>query len=309
VSKTLWRIAQGVRRFVLENPDPFIVTIDQQGAGRSDSDIHSPLPTIVTKNRAAVVAPHLIKVNHGKHEARGESLQQPLSTVTAQRRGHAIVAPTLIQTGYGERPGQAARVPGLDKPLGALVDGQKHALVSAFMVKHFGGVVGLPMTDPTGTITSKDHHALGAVTLATFRGTAPDQPGAHSVTEPLGTITAGGIHTAQVIAFLTAYYGSDHSPGHGQDPRRPMRTLTAKARLGIVTVHGVDYQIVDIGMRMLQPHELLRAQFGRFALGYDMSTVPTKSAAVRLIGNSVPPEVSEALVRANVAEYSEEKAA
>ena len=81
----------------------------------------------------------------------------------------------------------------------------------------------------------------------------------------------------------------------------PMRTVTAKARLGLVTVKGVDYQIVDIGLRMLTPAELLRAQFGRFAKKYDLSSATTTRDKVRLIGNSVAPEVAEALVRSNIA--------
>jgi DNA (cytosine-5)-methyltransferase 1 len=79
-----------------------------------------------------------------------------------------------------------------------------------------------------------------------------------------------------------------------------MRTVTAKHRLGLVTIEGSDYQIVDIGMRMLEPDELLAAQFGRFAGSYDLAAARTKAAKVRLIGNSVCPEVAEAVVRANV---------
>jgi DNA (cytosine-5)-methyltransferase 1 len=79
-----------------------------------------------------------------------------------------------------------------------------------------------------------------------------------------------------------------------------MRTITTKHRLGLVTIAGAEYQVVDIGMRMLEPHELLRAQFGRFAAAYDLSAATTKAAKVRLIGNSVAPEVAEAVVRANV---------
>jgi len=65
----------------------------------------------------------------------------------------------------------------------------------------------------------------------------------------------------------------------------------------------------DIGLRMLEPHELLRAQFGRFAASYDLSRAPTKAAKVRLIGNSVCPEVAEALVRANLRGVRERRAA
>lgn len=332
--KTLWRIAQGIRRFVLENPRPFIIGIDHQSS-RSIDGLDAPLSTVTTENRHAVivpsivgvggragqsgpvgmdeqlgtiaakndralVAPHLIKVNHGGQDPRGEQLGLPLSTVTAQRRGHALVAPTLIQTGYGERKGQRPRYLDLHEPIGTLMGGgQKHALVTAFLNKHYNGPrpsIGSDLQDPIGTVTSADHHSLAAVALAKFRGTSPGQPGSGSVEEPLPTISAGGIHVAEVRAFLAVYYGQDS----GQLLTEPMRTITAKHRLGLVTVSGVDYQIVDIGMRMLEPHELLRAQFGRFAESYDLSAAKTKGDQVRLIGNSVCPEVAEALVAANL---------
>lgn len=182
---------------------------------------------------------------------------------------------------------------GIEAALGR--NGQKQALVAAFLARHFGGVVGAELPDPLHTITSKDHHGLAAATLLRFNhddaGLPPDAP--------MPTVTADGLHIAEVRAFLTAFYGSDGTAGKGQSARDPMRTLTAKHRLGLVTVEGTDYQIVDIGLRMLQPRELLAAQFGRFAAAYDLSAAKTKAGQVRLIGNSVCPEVAEALVAAN----------
>lgn len=400
--KTLWRIAQGIKKFVLENPRPFIVRTDHHqshatnafpaeqplgtitsaqghavvvpviagvGGRAGDSPAtpgDAPLGTITAKNDRAVVAPHLVQVNHGKREDRSEALDAPLSTVTASQRSHAVVtpvlttidqqgsgpastspeaplpttttknrhavvAPTLVQTSYGERPGQRPRYLDLHEPLGTVVaQGQKHALVSAFLNKHFGErhpgeVQAADLREPMPTVTSRDHNSLTAVALAHFRGTAPNQPGACSAEEPLPTVSAGGIHegvvqadlepapssadhTAEVRAFLTAYYGNDGGEGKGQDLFESTRTLTAKARLGLVTVEGVDYQITDIGMRMLEPHELLRAQFGKYAAGYDMSAATTKKDQVRLIGNSVCPEVAEAVVRANLPRAEREAA-
>jgi DNA (cytosine-5)-methyltransferase 1 len=334
--KTLWRIAQGIRRFVLENPRPFVIRTDHHKSHATNAfDPDAPLGTITSANGHAVVmpsilrmahgevardgsrrrgrgavpveealptitgggggggfgllAPSLIKVNHGKDEARGSSVEAPLATVVASRRGDAIVAPTLMQIGYGEREGQAARVPGLDKPVGTVVaGGRKHAL----------GSQGLGQ--PTGTITVKDHHNLAAATLVQFNhNNAPVD-----VERPLPTVTSNN-HVAEVRAFLTAFYGNDGGAGKGQDLRDPARTLTAKARLGLVTVEGTDYQIVDIGMRMLEPHELARAQFGRFAETFDLSAAKTKAKKVHLIGNSVCPEVSEALVAANLPQGAE----
>lgn len=301
--KTLWRIAQGIRRFVLENPSPFIVGVGGRSGQSRPTGMDAPVGTVTGKNDRALVAPHLVKVNHGKREARGEQIDLPLSTVTAARRGHALVAPTLIQTSYGERKGQRPRYLDLHQPLGTVVaQGQKHALVSAFLAKHYGGVVGVPFDGrPLDTITAQDHHGLAAATLVKFRGTKGQKP-AQPVTDHMPTIAAGGMHVAEVRAFLTAFYG--HDATGGQMLTEPMRTLTAKHRLGLVTLEGVDYQITDIGMRMLEPHELLRAQFGRFAEGYDLSAAETKRDQVKLIGNSVCPEMAEALVRSNLPELS-----
>lgn len=273
--KTLWRIAQGLKRFVLDNPRPFIV-----------------------------------KVNHGRWEPRHESIDEPLSTVTASRRGHALVAPTLQHSGNGERPTQAARVYDLHQPLSTVMaTGQKHALVAAYLAKHFGDplrrtgggvVVGQDLGQPLGTVTSRDHHSLAAVTLAHYRGTDESHPGCWDVEQPLPTVTASGIHVAEVRAFITAYYSADRAPGHGQPLTAPMRTLTTRARLGLVLVEGVAHQIVDIGLRMLRPHELLRAQFGEHAEGYDLSAAKTQEDQVMLIGNSVSPPPAIALLRANL---------
>lgn len=251
--KTLWRIAQGVRRFVVESPRPFIVPVKTWGGGGNGA----------------------------------RSIDEPMRTVTTSKRGEfGLVAPTLIQTGYGEREGQKPRSLDLHKPLGTVVNGQKHALVAAFLSKHFGGVVGQGVLEPASTITAIDHHALTSAEL-----------------EPA---PARGSRAAEVRAFLLTYYTGGTV---GQSLLNPLRTVTAKDRLGLVTVEGVDYEIADIGMRMLQPHELLRAQFGRFADAYDLSAARTKSDQIRLIGNSVCPEVAEALVRANLPGASLEAAA
>lgn len=157
------------------------------------------------------------------------------------------------------------------------------SLVAAFLTKHFGGVYGQPLTLPMSTITATDHHAVTAVALAKFRGTSPNQPMSCDVRAPLPTISAGGIHVAAVGVLLAK---------HG-------------VPVPVVRVNGEEFGIADIGMRMLEPHELLAAQFGRFAADYDLSAAKTKSAKIRLIGNSVPPEVAEAVIRANVAKARE----
>ena len=160
-------------------------------------------------------------------------------------------------------------------------------------------------SEPMQTLTSRNHEGITAAHLVKLRGDC------HStqLDLPMPTLTAGGFHVGEVRAFLTAYYGTPWEEGAGQGLDESLRSLTAKQRFGLVAVEGVDYQIVDIGMRMLEPHELLRAQFGRFAQTYDLSAAKTKTAKVRLIGNSVCPEVAEAIVRANILAESAQRVA
>jgi DNA (cytosine-5)-methyltransferase 1 len=300
--KTLWRIAQGIKRFVLDNPRPFIVKVNHGKQEARSESIDAPLSTVTASRRGhAIVSPVLATIDQQGGQQGTTAPSAPLPTTTVKNR-HALVAPTLVQTGYGERDGQAARVPGLDKPLGTVVaGGQKHALVAAFLAKHFGGVVGQSLDKPASTITAKDHHALTAATLVKLRG----QCHGAQLDLPLPTVSAQGNHLAEVQAFLVTYYGQ----GVGQPLGVPMRTVTTKDRLGLVVVEGIEYEIADIGMRMLEPHELLRAQFGRFAPTYDLSEAKTKAAKVRLIGNSVCPENAEAIVRANAPHLARKVAA
>ena len=268
---TLRRIAHGVMRYVVNAAEPYVVRIGHTGHG-----------------------------DGGK--VRG--IHDPLSTVTSKAE-HLLCSPTLVQTGYGERTGQAPRVPGLDKPLGTVVAGaSKHALVAAFLAKHYTGVVGSELQQPIGTVTATDHHSLVAANMVKLRGTSNSA----SAAEPLHTISAGGQHHAEVRAFLTAYYGSDQDTPLDE----PMHTVTTKPRFGLVTVAGQQYQIADIGMRMLQPRELYTAQ--GFPASYiidrgaDGRTLP-KDAQVRMCGNSVCPPLADALVRANYAERQALRAA
>ena len=120
-------------------------------------------------------------------------------------------------------------------------------------------------------------------------------------TEPLQTITAGGLHFGEVRAFLLKYYGT----ATGQRLTEPAQTVTSKDRFGLVTVQGEDYQIVDIGMRMLEPRELFNAQGfpATYIIDRDDEGKPlSKAAQVARCGNAVPPPFAEALVRANLPE-------
>lgn len=266
---TCRRIAAGIMRYVVNNPEPFIV-----------------------------------KVNHAYDQFRGQRIGEPMQTVTATN-GWGLVFSKLapvVERQFGNSAGNAA-----DIPLGAITagGGGKSALITAFLAKHYGGVVGHGVKQPLGTVTTVDHHSLVTSHLVKLRGTCRD---GQRVDEPLHTISAGGQHHGEVRAFLIKYYGNEAG---GVDIKEPMDTIPTHDRFGLVTVHGEPYQIVDIGMRMLGPHELARAQ--GFPADYrlrDLHGRPlSKKDQVRLIGNSVCPPVAEAIVRANMVDIERRAAA
>jgi DNA (cytosine-5)-methyltransferase 1 len=185
--------------------------------------------------------------------------------------------------------------------------GGHHALVVAFLSKYYGGKCTNPaasLNDPAPTITAIDHNSLCAAHIVKLRNNGTGQ----DMREPLHTIAAGGEHFAQVRAFLVKYYGS----GDADPLDDPMHTVTTLDRFALVTVHGEAYAIADIGLRMLAPRELFRAQGfpDEYIIdrGADGRTL-TKTAQVRMVGNSVCPPVAAALVAANYREIELERAA
>ncbi|WP_371334539.1 DNA cytosine methyltransferase [Klebsiella quasipneumoniae] len=260
--------------------------------------LDKPAHTILKESRACVVAP-VIARQFGA--SIGHRADEPSAIITAGGGGNSqLVVPTLIQMGYGERPGQAPRVPGLDKPLGTVVaGGGKHAVVGAFLAKHYGGNYtgpGVGLDEPAHSVTTVDHHALVTSHLVKLRGTCRD---GQRTDEPMPTITAGGQHVGEVSALLAA---------NDYDERRADQVKEFLNSFGVselVTIKGIVYRIVDIGMRMLQPHELYRAQgFPEwYIIDQDYRGVKyAKDKQVARCGNAVPPPFAEALVRANLPE-------
>lgn len=304
---TLRRIARGVMRYVVDSQRPFIVPVTHSGDLRVHS-IDEPMRTITTAKRGehALITPFIAALANGESGSRRVyPITDPVRTVHSGGNNFALIAPTLINTRNGEREGQAPRVRSILDPCPTVTAaGSQGAIVAAFLAKHNGGheATGTRLDERMHTVTARDHHALVTSHLVKLKGTCLDgQP----VDVPLHTIQAGGNHYGEVRAFLLKYYGTD------QNPRLdgPLSTVTTKDRFGLVTVHGQDYQIVDIGMRMLQPRELFRAQGFKdhYIIDPMFNGKPlTKEAQVEKCGNSVSPDVSEALVNANVIEQSNE---
>lgn len=270
--------------------------------------VNKPFFTLLTQNRTNVIAPVLAPLIARQFGASiGHRADEPSATITAGGGGKSqLVSTTLIQMGYGERPGQEPRVPGLHKPLGTVVaGGGKFGLVAANLVKHFGGNyhgAGVALDEPAHTVTTTDHHGLVTSHLVMLRGTCRD---GRVVDAPAPGLTAGGLHVGNVETTLAT---------EGYDQQRAAQALAFLHEYcgadvdGLVTVDGVVYRIVDIGMRMLQPAELYRAQgFPEwYIIDQDFRGVKyAKDKQVARCGNAVPPPFAEALVKANLPELCE----
>lgn len=310
------------------------------GRGPNAWDINDPLRTVTSSPGFSVVqatVASFITEHANASTQRNFAADEPLRTQCAQVKGGHFAAVSVTLAHGEESPSGAKRwgsgVREVTQPMQTvLASGNGAAIVSAMLAKHYGGVVGTSVEVPFGTVTTADHHsvvsanlvhyhadkrptdirasdlrdpvktqttenrhALVASHLVKLRGTNTGQP----TDEPLHTISAGGTHHGEVRAFLVKYYGEG---GQWQDVREPMHTVPCKDRLGLVTIKGEDYAIVDIGMRMLTPRELARAQGfpDHYILDPVVNGKPlSKTAQVRMIGNSVCPPLARALIEAN----------
>lgn len=239
--------------------------------------------------------PFIVNLTHG---GRIENIDEPLKTITTANRGEKAVCAASMASLRGTAPDQIQASAGtVEAPIPTISAGGGHAaLVAAFLAKHFTGVVGAPLDAPMPTVTATDHNALVAASLMTnTTGHAPT-----AVNAPVPAITTGN-HHALVAAFIQHYYGTG---GQHQDPGAPLHTITTLARHGLVTVEleGQPYLVTDIGMRMLEPHELAKAM--GFPEGFrfvDAAGKPlTKRDTVKMIGNACPVNTVAALIKAVV---------
>lgn len=288
---TLRRIAKGIRKFIIEAKEPFIIRTGHYSniTGKGDTfrgqGLNKPLGTICSINDKAIVMPSLIKYHGQKaNETRGQRVDEPIRTLDTQNR-FGLVLVQLV--GIDHKSSNSKCSYGVDKPLNTITKENRFAFVTAFLSKYYTGVVGSDLRKPTPTVTAIDHNAIVTSHLTKFYSTNIGS----DMRQLVPTITGQGQHIGEVRAFLIKYYNTNI----GSSLKSPMHTITSKDHFGLVTVVGEQYQIADIGLRMLSPRELAWAQ------GFPDSYVLTgsKSNQVAKIGNSVCPPMAKALVKAN----------
>ena len=333
-SKTLDRIAKGLKKFVLDNPEPFIIQCNH-GGERRPNDIREPMPTITGKHGYGIVEPYMVQIGQtGFAKDRSKDVREPLTTIVSKNE-HCLIEPTLapymgtnttnhpggnckdpihtITTGnqqclisptliqyHSETSKDGVRGQAIKDPIMTVDSSNRYGLVASFLHKYYdGGYKGAGETveNPLPTVTAWDHNSVVTANLIQMNNHCDGK----DIRQPFPTITAGDGHFGEVRAFLIKYYGQ----GTGQDIEQPLDTVTARDRFGLVTIEGVDYQIVDIGLRMLEPRELYGCQGfpDDYIIDHDYTgkTYP-RSEQVRRCGNAVCPPIPAALVRANLSE-------
>ena len=278
--------------------------------GATGQDVTQPVPTITAGASRrpggnghalgiveAALTPFLAGNGGSEYQAKPRPLDKPAHTILKQSRA-CLVAPVIARQ-FGASIGHRANEPSATITAGG---GGKSQLVSAFLAKHYGGNYtgpGVGLDEPVHSVTTVDHHAVVASHLVKLRGTCRDgQP----TSEPMPTVTAGGLHVGEVKTTLAV---EDYDEQRAQQTLAFLREYCGEECTGMVDIDGITYRIVDIGMRMLQPHELYRAQGfpDWYIIDQDYRGVKyAKDKQVARCGNAVPPPFAEALVRANLPE-------
>jgi DNA (cytosine-5)-methyltransferase 1 len=296
---TLKRIAKGIQKFIINNPDPFIIKVNHQGVSFRGQEIDKPMQTITSKNGWGLVTPFIARIGQTGFgtDKMQYPINKPLTTVTSKAE-HLLVVSTIIQY-HGEKAESEVRGQDVKKPIMTVDAAPRYGLIASFIARQFGNSIGNKVNQPLGSITAGGGGKSQIITshIVKLKGTNIGQ----KVTEPLQTVTAGGLHFGEVRVFLIKYFGT----AIGQKIDKPLDIITAKDRFGLITVKGDKYIIYDICMRMFEPHELFAAQGfpDTYIIDHDIDGNRfSKAVQVAKCGNAVPPQFAEAIVRVNLIE-------
>jgi DNA (cytosine-5)-methyltransferase 1 len=337
---SLQRLAKGVGRYAVHTNTPFLVALTHQGNDGVESIEEAVKTVTGANRgekglaKVSLAAPFLTEHANAKHE-RNFRLDQGLRTQCAQVKGghFALVVPVLA--GVGGRAAQSRPRPGGD-PLASVTAKADVVVAAVHLVRQFGTGIGSAADKPTGTVMSDG----GGKTLLSSVFLAQNNTGVvgHRASKPLSTIMGRGTNQSVVAVGLSKYYGNEKDGHHVEaglgtvTVKERFGLFEAQLEIPILTdelakqarrvakflrCHGIkvdgefamcgEFVIVDIGMRMLTARELYRAQgFGEdyiIDFGYlkDGTRITlTKTAQVKMCGNSVCPPMAEALFRLNL---------
>jgi DNA (cytosine-5)-methyltransferase 1 len=336
---TMKRISRGIKKHVIDSPDPYIVPWTVSNVTNATGHkVSNPVDTIRTGGGGGqmFLAPTMTAIGQtGFSDDRSYGIEEPIRTVVSKAE-QCLIAPTLIQY-HSETSDKESRGQAIDEPLMTVDAANRYGLASVFMSEYYGNAQdGISAKEPMHTITGKDREGVTAAFMSKYYGGY--QEAGNSVKDPLNTITSWD-HNALAMAYMSKFYKT----GIGQDLNEPLHTITTspghfgvievklvKAEPGqdlyhwpeiramlnefcgyslkddevlIFKVRGIWYFISDIGLRMLTPRELYNAQGfpADYIIELEYNGKPySKAKQVSNVGNSVCPVLPYVLVKANL---------
>lgn len=301
---TMARVARGVDKFVIKTASPFLVVVNHSGEFRGQ-DPGEPLQTVTAKHGYGVASPVLAPWTvTNTTNSTGHPASEPVDTArTGGGGGQMFLSASLVQ--YHTEQGERVRGQGLDAPLLTVDSSNRYGLSTVCLEKYYGTATGQGAGEPLHTITAKDREGVVAAHMVKLKGTNLGGP----VSEPVQTITAGGGHFGVVTTMIAPV-----SPGADLKNWPKIRELLntycgyglKEDEVILFQITGGLYFMADIGLRMLTPRELYRAN--GFPDDYIIDRDYTgkeygKAKQVARCGNAVPPPFATALVRANLPEW------
>lgn len=301
---TMARVARGVDKFVIKTASPFLVVVNHSGEFRGQ-DPGEPLQTVTAKHGYGVASPVLAPWTvTNTTNSTGHPASEPVDTArTGGGGGQMFLSASLVQ--YHTEQGERVRGQGLDAPLLTVDASNRYGLSTVCLEKYYGTATGQGAGEPLHTITAKDREGVVAAHMVKLKGTNLGGP----VSEPVQTITAGGGHFGVVTTMIAPV-----SPGADLKNWPKIRELLntycgyglKEDEVILFQITGGLYFMADIGLRMLTPRELYRAN--GFPDDYIIDRDYTgkeygKAKQVARCGNAVPPPFATALVRANLPEW------
>lgn len=287
---TMKRIARGLEKFVFNSEEPFIVQVNYGGDNFRGQSLHDPLPTITQKHGfgtvTPVIAPFIEKSYGGNYKGAGSGANEPLHTITTVDHNH-LVTPILIQY-HSETTKGGVRGQQVTDPVQTIDTSNRYGLVMGYLTKFYKSGSGQSLFEPIHTITTSPGH-FGTVSILAIDRKVLQEAGADEETVQKCT---------WVSHFIIQYY----SAGIGQSLTDPLHTIVTKDRFAMITVLGNEYVILDIFLRMLNPEELKRGQGfpADYIIDRDYNWKPYPIAKqVARIGNSVVPIMAQRLVEVN----------
>lgn len=301
---TMARVARGVDKFVIKTASPFLVVVNHSGEFRGQ-DPGEPLQTVTAKHGYGVASPVLAPWTvTNTTNSTGHPASEPVDTArTGGGGGQMFLSASLVQ--YHTEQGERVRGQGLDAPLLTVDASNRYGLSTVCLEKYYGTATGQGAGEPLHTITAKDREGVVAAHMVKLKGTNLGGP----VSEPVQTITAGGGHFGVVSTVVAPV-----SPGADlKNWPKILELLNTycgydlkENEVILFQIAGSLYYLADIGLRMLTPRELYRAN--GFPDDYIIDRDYTgkeygKAKQVARCGNAVPPPFATALVRANLPEW------